>query len=58
MKILRFMIFFLMLGFIYNCGGEKEKKEEKEEIKIGNKKEVVIEKFNSVNIGFIGNDFM
>lgn len=58
MKILRFTILLLMLGLIYNCGGEKEKKEEKEEIKIGNKKEAVTEKSNSVNIGLTGNDLM
>ena len=51
-------MFLLVLGLMYNCGGEKEKKEEKEEIKIGNKKEVITENTNSVNIGLTGNDLM
>lgn len=58
MKILRFTILLLMVGLIYNCGGEKEKKEEKEEIKIGNQKKSTNETSNTVNIGLTGNDLM
>ncbi len=58
MKLLRFTIFFLALSVVFSCGGEKEKKEEKEEIKIGSKKVKTAEDSNTVNIGLTGNDLM
>ena len=58
MKVLRYTLFTLMIALVFNCGGEKEKKEEKEQIKIGSKKEKVEETSNAVNIGLTGDDLM
>ncbi|MBT8262013.1 MAG: azurin, partial [Bacteroidia bacterium] len=58
MKILRFTLFLLAFGITFGCGGEKQKKEEKEEIKIGSNKEKSSEESNAVSIGLSGNDLM
>ena len=51
MKVLRYTLFTLMIALVFNCGGEKEKKEEKEQIKIGSKKEKVEETNNHPSKG-------
>lgn len=57
MKLLKLTV--LALGLILWTGcGEKEKKEEKESVKIGTQKTEKKEDSNSVSIGLTGNDLM
>ena len=58
MKILRYTLFAFMITFVFSCGGEKDKKEDKDQIKIGSKKEKVEKESNTVNIGLTGDDLM
>jgi azurin len=59
MKILRLSLFLLAFSVVFSCGNEKEKKEEKEEIKIGSqKKEKTTEESKTIKIGLTGNDLM
>lgn len=59
MKTLRYSLLALLLVLIYSCGGEKEKKEDKEQIKIGtNKEESKSESSAVATIGLTGNDMM
>lgn len=58
MKILRYILLALVTTLALNCGGEKEKKEEKETIKIGSKKEKVEKDNKTATIGLTGDDMM
>ena len=58
MKILRYTLFAIMIALVYNCGGEKEKKEEKEQLKIGTKKEEEEKDDKIATIGLTGDDLM
>jgi azurin len=58
MKILRYILLALVTTLALNCGGEKEKKEEKEPIKIGSKKEKVEKDNKTATIGLTGDDMM
>lgn len=58
MKALRYTLFLAAFVLIAACGGEKEKKEEQESIKIGTQQESVKKEDNTVNVGLTGNDLM
>lgn len=58
MKAFRYFAILAGIALITSCGGEKEKKEEKESIKIGSQSESTKKDDNSVNVGLTGNDLM
>jgi azurin len=57
MKILRYILFLSAFGIVFSCG-ENDKKENKEEIKIGTKQQKEKKESNAVNVGLTGNDLM
>ena len=57
MKLLKLSVLALSLMVFAGCG-EKEKKEEKESVKIGTKKTEKKEDANAVSVGLTGNDLM
>ncbi len=58
MNYIRLTFLIVAFGLIAGCGGEKEKKDEKESFKIGANKKEAKRDANSVNIGLTGNDMM
>ncbi len=58
MKFIHYTLLIISFSLIASCGGEKEKKTEKESLKIGANKQETKRDSNSVNIGLIGNDMM
>lgn len=58
MNHIRTLTILLSLVLTVSCGNEKEKKEEKENIKIGGKKELVEKDESKITIQVTGNDMM
>lgn len=58
MKLLKSLSALLFITLLVACGGEKEKKEEKQSVTIGSKKETKKIDGNSVTLALSGNDMM